>query len=405
MPHQDHFIHSIKEEAVIEARSLQTAKGRLALQKCLLEGKEQIGWALDSPCKLLCIFIHDKLQQDPFTQALREKEIPISFASEGILKKITDTNFLVPYIGVAAFPPLSFQPVREFLVVLDGVKDFGDVGAIIRTAQGFGISSFASTQSDMDLFYKKTIDASRGLVFKSALDRYSSPLEAVRALKKSGYQIAATTPHESVMQSFAELKAAPIALVLGNETSGVSAEILQEADIKIQIPMSRDVESLNVAVACGISLYEIKIKWILAMLTHKIQNSLGSHLYSASQWIRQIFDHKLRASSPLNADQGIMLMILKCDGSSTRERLSRDAGIKAPPDSLIDPLISGGFMKEKGGALLITEKGEEALAKIWALHEVTESIAFKHVSAQDKETFLKVLQKMMQAFSEEAPYQ
>ena len=78
------------------------------------------------------------------------------------------------------------------------------MGTIIRTAAAFGIEEFVMTQVDADIYYKKTIDASRGTVFSANLWRYKSGPEAIKNLKNQGYQIAVTTPHASVMQSFVE---------------------------------------------------------------------------------------------------------------------------------------------------------------------------------------------------------
>lgn len=390
-------VTSIKDEKVVKARSLQTSKGRLAQKKLLLEGKEQILWALQSECQIDHVFVHDKEKESEFSNALRSKNIPLCFCSDGILKKVTDTSYLVPFVGVAMVKNLQETIPQDFVIVLDGVHDFGNVGTIIRTAAAFGIRDFVSTDENADFFYKKTIDSSRGTAFLTHLQRFKSGREAVSKLKEQGYQIAVTTPHASTMQSFAKVEQKPLALVFGNETAGISEEIMQRADIKIQIPMSGPVESLNVGVAAGISLYEMKIKWVLAMLTKKIQESIGRNLYSASRWIRLVFDSKLKEVSPLNADQAIMLMILKCDETSNLESLVHDAGItkKSEAEVLIQPLIDQGYIFNEGGRLTLLEKGEEAIAKIWSIHELTEHLTFHGISGAEKETFLKVLNTIL----------
>ena len=124
------------------------------------------------------------------------------------------------------------------IVVLDQVKDFGNVGTIVRTASAFGVRTFASTTEEADFFYKKTIEASRGTVFDADLQRFPSGEEAIQRLKAQGYQIVVTTPHASSLQSFAVIESKPVALVFGNETEGVSDALLQAADIKVLIPMS-----------------------------------------------------------------------------------------------------------------------------------------------------------------------
>lgn len=397
-------ITSIKDPLIIEARLLQTSLGRQTAQKFMLEGIEPILWSLESPCALEHVFVHDKQKNHPSVETLKKHNIPLFYASDGILKKITDTSYLVPFVGIAKF----LKPVakkEEFLVVLDGVKDFGNLGTIVRTAAAFGIREFISTEKDTDFFYKKTIDASRGTVFSSHLKRFASNLETIAYLKKHGYQIAVTTPHQSSVQGFIKPEKKPIAIVLGNETEGASQEMLDQADLKIQIPMSGPVESLNVAVAAGISLYEIKIKWVLAMLTKKIHESLGRNLALASTWVRLVFDKMLRDSTPLNATQAIMMMILKCDGVSNKEKLAQDAGLSHDPDAEMQPLLDQGLFIEKNNLLTLSPQGEEAIAKIWSIHESAEQTALKGLSEAEKENFTKTLEKITENCARIIPFE
>jgi len=400
---QEINITSIKDERVEEARTLQTAKGRLAAKKFLAEGEEQIQWTLGSPCRLQHIFAHDKQQAHPFVQKLRKEKVPVYFVSDGISKKITDTSYLVPFVGVVNFPESASAKSDDLIVVLDGVSDFGNIGTILRTAAAFGIREIASTDETQDFFYRKTIDASRGSVFSCRFRRYPSGIETIRQLKEQGYQIAVTTPHASVMQSFAKIEQKPIAIVFGNETNGASQEILENADIKIQIPMSGSMESLNVGVAAGISLYELKIKWVLTMLIKKIQESLGRHLSCASKWARLVFDSKLKEVSPFSANQAIMMMILKCDGTSDEQKLAQDAGV-LEAKSEIAPLVEQGIFLQKGSILSLSEKGEEVIAKIWPVHELSEQIVFNDLSDEEKDTFVAIIEKIYKNCEKVIPF-
>lgn len=395
-------ITSIKDEMVQLARSLHSSKERLTTRKFLVEGEEQILWAMDSPCHVSSVFVHDKLLSHSFTKELKEKKIPFFFVSDGIMKKITDTSYLIPFVGIVEEAKIS-ELQDDFIIVLDGVQDFGNIGTIIRTAEAFGIKEFVATDSHFDWYYKKAIDASRGKIFPSYLHRFNDPKQTILFLKQHGYQIAVTSVRESLAQSFVEVEMKPIAIVFGNETRGISPEMEKEADLRIQIPMSGSVESLNVGVAAGISLYEIKIKWILAMLTKKIQESIGRDLSIASRWMRLVFDAKLREITPFTAEQAIAMMILKCELSQNRDTLALDTGAKGDA-TFLDPLIDQKFISEEDNRLTLTIKGEEALAKIWCLHELTENLAFKGISDSDKDIFLKTFQKICDNCSKIVPF-
>lgn len=98
------------------------------------------------------------------------------------------------------------------------------------------LENFIATKNDFDWFYKKAIDVSRGKILSSHLSRFSSGQAAVEKIKEQGYQIAVTTLRESVMQSFAQVDDRPIAIVFGNETSGVSIEMEDAAEYAYKSP-------------------------------------------------------------------------------------------------------------------------------------------------------------------------
>lgn len=379
-------ITSIKHEKIIEARELNSFKVRQEKRKLLVFGKEAILWAISSKLPIECFFIHEEENFD----FLKTINLPVYLASDGILKKLTDTSYLIPFVAMASFPKKNFEE-EDVVIVLDNVVDFGNIGTIVRTAKAFGIENFVSTRPDFDLFYKKTIDASRGAVFEtSILNRKGK--EAIEYLKKSGYQIIVTTPHKSEAQSFTKLEKKKAAIVFGNEAEGVSEEIINLADIKVQIPMV-GMESLNVAVAAGISIYELKIKVALTMLYEKIKSSWAKNLYAAARWNRLVFDKKLKESTPFTADQAIMMMIVKCDEKTTKEKLFHDAGCDNFHE--LEFLMKEGYLIENNNFISIPEKGEEALAKIWIIGEQSDKLVFENFSEEEQKLFNHLIDKIL----------
>ncbi len=260
---QAFHITSIKDARVIEARELTSVAGRTRFLKTQLEGEESIQWALEAHLLVEHVFYSTNLRQRTFLETLQARNIACYEVSEGILKKISATSYLVPVIGIARLPSASGRsfPGGDFVLVLDRVQDHGNLGTIIRTASAVGIRELISTTPSLDLYSKKVVSASRGKAFD--------------ALKQRGYQIVATSPHAREIQAMAPLEHKPVALVVGNETEGISDEMLQQADIVVQISMSGLVESLNVGLATGISLYELKFRMVLTMLTHFIRSNFG----------------------------------------------------------------------------------------------------------------------------------
>jgi TrmH family RNA methyltransferase len=143
-------------------------------------------------------------------------------------------------------------------VTLDGVQDPGNVGTILRTALGLGAAGAAALKGTADLTNSKVLRAAMGASFQLPAV-VATPEEFVAWAKLQRTQIwiadRSGEPADQLPRSSADRP--PVALVLGNEGAGVSPALEAAADRRVAIPLAGRVESLNVAVAAGILLYEI----------------------------------------------------------------------------------------------------------------------------------------------------
>jgi TrmH family RNA methyltransferase len=335
------------------------------------------------------VLVHERIAHHPLLDRLQAQAIECFAVSEGILKKASGTRYLIPFVGVARLDgePLATPP-GDFVIVLDGVQDHGNVGTIVRTARGFGIRDILATQEDFDLFYKKTIEASRGKVFEVRLRRFGSGQQTVDYLKRNGFQIVATSPYGSALQSTSQLQEKPLALVVGNETDGVSEEILQEADLVVQVPMRRGVESLNVGVATGISVYEFKFKLVMAMLTRYIRTTLGREVNVAGKLIQWALDEALKTTSKFDSTQVILMMVLKCDEVMPLEQVGKDTATFGDElGALLQPLFDEGHIRYVDTArtsIQLTEKGAQLLGQLWGIVEATEDRVLEGFSDSER---------------------
>ncbi len=140
------------------------------------------------------------------------------------------------------------------VVVFDGVSDPGNLGAIIRTADASGASGVIVLEGTCDVFGPKALRASAGSAFNIPV-MHSSRHIALAELKALGISIAVTVPEAGEGLFSAELSL-PLAIVFGNESSGVSPEALKAADLSVSIPVHGGAESLNVSAAAAVVLYE-----------------------------------------------------------------------------------------------------------------------------------------------------
>lgn len=390
-------ITSIKHAAIVQARRLRSGAGRRELNKCLLEGEEIITWAMAAGWNIDVVFIEETSLRHDFTQRLIERNLTCFGVSEGIMKKVSQTNYLIPFIGVAGMPVNGDDP-DDFVIVLDDVRDHGNLGTILRTASAFGIRDIFSTSAEIDFFYRKVIDASRGTVFNIRPRVYSTPSQAISVLRERGYTIITTSPHAKRSQSMIKLPAPKIALVVGNETRGASPEMLDLADYVVHIPMTHAVESLNVGVAAGISLYEIKLKQVILMLKANIQKSLGREVNVTGKLIQKAFDERLRRDTSYTSDQVIFLMILKCDQEMTRPQICKDLALfDQDLEEMITPLLRDGLVQENEDHMFsLSIPGEQYLAQTWGWIETIEEDIFADFTKEERDRFITYLQRLQE---------
>lgn len=380
-------LSSIKDPRIGNARLLTSSAGRKKAGRCLLEGAQAITWAYNAGIKIEEVFWELTHEDQELAELLRG--IPQYTVSSGIAKKITNTSYLVPVIGVAHLPE-QHKPVGNFILLLDNLQDHGNIGTIFRTASAFGIKEVAFTH-DADPYFKKTIDASRGTIFRSRVYNYTSVKEAIAYLKQH-YQLVATSPYGKNLQSLAPLAEKPIALVLGNETDGIQQELLEAADLVVQLPMSSHIESLNVAVCAGLSMYELKLRMILTMLTSYIATTLGRQVNVTGKLIQQAFDVALRQVTTLSATQVILLMIMTLDKTMSAEQIIQDTGT-LNLEKLLAPLLTQGLII-RDGAYAISNKGKDTLAKLWPVVEATEEKLLVGFSEEERQHFMAFLERI-----------
>ncbi|MDR1831152.1 MAG: RNA methyltransferase [Fusobacteriaceae bacterium] len=168
-----------------------------------------------------------------------------------------------PYLDI----PEENSPLSDFCVVLDGVGDPGNLGTILRTLDATGFEDVLLSEDCVDIYNEKVIRSTMGSIFRIRFRRMDRASIA-ETLKSKGYKLMATAISPEAVDYDEVDYSGKVALILGNEGSGVSEELLQSADIRVKIPMYGQAESLNVAVACGVLLYRAR-----ACINGKLRNA------------------------------------------------------------------------------------------------------------------------------------
>jgi tRNA G18 (ribose-2'-O)-methylase SpoU len=143
------------------------------------------------------------------------------------------------------------------VVVIDGVVDPTNVGAIFRSVAGIGADAVLVTPTCADPFYRRAIRVSMGTVLQVPWTRTPAWPELAAVLHAGGFQIAALalTPDAVALRDFAPGER--VALVLGTEGAGLGPDALAAADIHLRIPMRHGIDSLNVAAAAAVAMYAL----------------------------------------------------------------------------------------------------------------------------------------------------
>ncbi len=177
----------------------------------------------------------------------------ITYVTYDILKKVSNLVHPNNIIGVCKI--INNHEIKgNHILILDNVSDPGNIGTIIRSSKAFNIDTIILSDNSVDIYNDKVIRSTEGMFFHMNI-LYSNLEEVISKLKKDGYTILGTDVKNG--SDVRDKKYSKYALVMGNEGHGVRDEIKALCDDNLYIKMNSSCESLNVAVATSILLYEL----------------------------------------------------------------------------------------------------------------------------------------------------
>lgn len=183
--------------------------------------------------------------------------VEIILVTEEIIKKLSSTQTPQGVIGVCKYK--EPKEISGNVVMLDGVQDPGNIGTIVRTSIAFGYDTIVLSDDSVDMYNDKVIRATQGAIFKTNVIR-ANLKEMISTLKKDSYYIIGTSLKNAILlndldNKLKNNKVKRHVLVLGSEGQGMSEEVSNLTNVNVFIPISEEMESLNVAVAGGIMMY------------------------------------------------------------------------------------------------------------------------------------------------------
>ena len=237
-----------------EIKKLKEKKHRIKSNKYLIEGLRFVEEAIKSKVSIdSIIFTESFKEKNPDLFLKINENIKLIQMNEALLKQLCSTENPQGIVGVINMQNKELKS-GELVVLVDKVQDPGNMGTIIRTAHAAGAAGIVMTKGTVDIYNDKTLRSTMGSIFYIPIVEDDS-LDFVKSLKKEGYKLVVSSL-QGKNNFFEENLQGKVMIAVGNEGNGVSDEVYDIADIKVKIPMPGEAESLNVAVATSIMIYE-----------------------------------------------------------------------------------------------------------------------------------------------------
>jgi TrmH family RNA methyltransferase len=257
-----HTISSVKNPRVKSALRLRDRRGREKQQRTIIDGSREITRALESGLRVVEFFVCPPLcLSDESRAALRLAEsrgAEILEVGEAVFGKLAFGERAEGIVAVAEIPRTTLHelklPAAPLIAVVEDVEKPGNLGAILRTADGAGVDAVIVVGRGTDLFNPATIRASLGCVFTIPVGA-ATPEEALAWIRAHGLRIFAARVDGAIDYTQADFTG-PTAIVLGSEAEGLGAAWQGDEMTPICLPMRGAADSLNVSATAAVLFYE-----------------------------------------------------------------------------------------------------------------------------------------------------
>ena len=246
-------ITSVSNNLVKATVKLKQKKYRDESGKFLLEGFKSIHEAFLYGVEIDYVFVNEyKLEEYNF---LKEKLISVN---DAVLKKVSTTETPPDAVGVGVQKLCKIQDVknRQRVLLLENIKDAGNLGTILRTSAALGVELVVLFGDCVDLYNPKVVRSAAGCLWKLPVVNLKKTDELTKYF--DNYTKIATLPRTDNMLKTFETKV-PFLVMFGSEANGLSDELIKFSNKSVKIEMKDNVESLNLSVSCAIVLYKLLI--------------------------------------------------------------------------------------------------------------------------------------------------
>lgn len=244
---------------------LKKAKERKATKSFVVEGPRMV---VEAPVEMLkAVYVAESYENNAENKALlaelkskcEQAHAIYEVVADNVFKSVSDTQTPQGIMAVVAMPEYSLEQLLDgdntHLLILESIQDPGNLGTMVRTGEGAGITGVIMNKTTVDLFNPKTIRSTMGSIYRVPFYVTEDLAETMKGLQEKGVSLYAA--HLKGEHSYDEedyTKAC--GFLIGNEGNGLSDEIANLANTYIKIPMEGKVESLNAAISATLLMYE-----------------------------------------------------------------------------------------------------------------------------------------------------
>ena len=254
------MITSVHNPRVQEVRKLQAlAKRRRDEQAFAIEGVRLAEEALASGWDAKLVLYTDQLDKRgrAVVEQFERRRVPADQVNLAVMKAVSQTKTPQGLLVVLKLKTITIPSSLDFLLILDGLRDPGNLGTVLRTAAAAGVQALILAPGCSDAWSPKVLRAGMGAHFRLLIQTLG--WEAIKQLlagQSNALKVYLADSTEGLPYTQADL-CSPLALIVGGEAAGAGSEALHLTDAKVHIPMPGGSESLNASVAASILLFEV----------------------------------------------------------------------------------------------------------------------------------------------------
>lgn len=198
-------------------------------------------------------------EKELLAQALGKRRVQMEVLSDSVFAYASDTMTPQGILCLVKRKEYGRQEILggpcPFLLVLDNIQDPGNLGTIMRTAEGAGVTGILLSRDCVDIYNPKTIRSTMGSIYRLPFYCSEDILDDLEELKKAGIRTYAAHLEGKKAYDEGDYRG-PCAFLIGNEGNGLRAEVAEKAQEYIRIPMKGEAESLNAAIAAAVLMFE-----------------------------------------------------------------------------------------------------------------------------------------------------